>query len=144
MSLKKLPSEVSLTVNDLKILLVNYRDIENLRGLNGNLDEAINEIEQYYNQKFLQISPTWAENPTHLVNELFAENDTNAIKYLLNNFPYTQIIAEAAVSHSDLSLLTYVLNYGVDLNMEQLLNYAKDVGNEEAIDKISEMIREDE
>lgn len=143
MSLKNLPQEIALTPDDLKILLVNYRDIESLRGMNPELDKGINYIVDYYNEKFFNISDNWAKDPQDLINQLFAEDDTNALKYLINNFPYTQLIAEDAIINANDEILKYVLDNGNDYNLDELLKVAQENENAEAVDLITKAQEEE-
>ena len=143
MSLKNLPQEIALTPDDLKILLVNYRDIESLRGMNSELDKGINYIVDYYNEKFFNISDNWTKDPQDLINQLFAEDDTNALKYLINNFPYTQLIAEDAITNANNEILKYVLDNGNDYNLDELLKVAQENENAEAVDLITKAQEEE-
>jgi len=143
MSLKNLPQEIALTPDDLKILLVNYRDIESLRGMNSELDKGINYIVDYYNEKFFNISDNWTKDPQDLINQLFAEDDTNALKYLINNFPYTQLIAEDAITNDNNEILKYVLDNGNDYNLDELLKVAQENENAEAVDLITKAQEEE-
>lgn len=110
-------------MNDLKVMLVNYQNLDNLIKCDENLAKIIIDIKIKYIEKFNNIDEYWKIKPNKLLDVLFSTNDKESLYFLYNNYDFKLKIAKFAIKYNELDFLKYCM---VELeNLEKLIKYSK-------------------
>lgn len=108
MKLTDLPSDI------LSIILLDAKDLKYLLNYNNNLDYTIECMFKRFTKKFYNINKNWQNQMQNLIEILIFNNDTDSLKFLINNY-YNQIdFYTLLIKSSELNNLDVITLINID------------------------------